>query len=126
MDKFKNIEMEQMVKALEPLLDRTDIIGYVAARNTRILRTETTEYASLRDELVCKYGEPEKDENGRDTGRYALAFNSPNWKDYEKEVTEWAMVEHEVNLMKLKPEDIIGKLSGSQILKLEWMIEEGV
>lgn len=124
MQKFKNIEMEQMVKALEPLLGRTDMIGYAAARNTRILNDEMTEYLTRRDELVRKYGDPETDENGNLTGLHRLFIGSENWKAYESEITEWALIEHEPNLMKIKAEDVIGKLSGTEILRIDWMIKE--
>ena len=43
-DEYSNAQMEQMLIALEPLLDRRDIVGYAAARNTRVLRAEALEY----------------------------------------------------------------------------------
>lgn len=124
MAKFKNIEMEQMLTSLESLLGRTDIVGYAAARNTRLLRNETTEYGQRRDALVEKYGEKEVDDNGNDTGRFRLAFNSDNWKKYEEGIKEWALIEHDVPIMKVKPSDVIGKLTGEEILKIDWMIED--
>lgn len=124
MQKYKNIEMEQMITALEPLLKRTDIIGYAAARNTRLLKNEVTEYMNRRNELVCKYGEPVKDENGAPTGAYQLKIYSANWKEYEAGIAEWALIEHECNLMTVKPEDVIGKLTGEEIFNIDWMIEK--
>ena len=122
--KFKNIEMEQMLFALEKHLDRTDKIGYAAARNTRILRSETQEYFTRREELVEKYGEPQLDEQGNPTGLTELKFASPNFAKYAKEIEEWALIEHEPNLFKLPIEEAIGQLSGNELLELDWMFYE--
>ena len=120
---FKNIEMEQMIAQLEPLLGRNDMIGYAAARNTRILMDETTEYRDLRHDLVMEYGTPEKDDDGNETGRYELRFDSPRWPAYEKEITEWAMLEHEPDVYKIPAKSAIGQLTGKEMLDLEWMLE---
>lgn len=120
---FKNIEMEQMIAQLEPLLGRNDLIGYAAARNTRILMDETTEYRDLRHDLVMEYGTPEKDDDGNETGRYELRFDSPRWPAYEKEITEWAMLEHEPDVYKIPAKSAIGQLTGKEMLDLEWMLE---
>lgn len=120
---FKNIEMEQMVAQLEPLLGRNDLIGYAAACNTRILMDETTEYRDLRHDLVMEYGTPEKGDDGNETGRYELRFDSPSWPAYEKEITEWAMLEHEPDVYKIPAKSAIGQLTGKEMLDLEWMLE---
>ena len=120
---FKNIEMEQMIAQLEPLLGRNDLIGYAAARNTRILMDETTEYRDLRHDLVMEYGTPEKDDDGNETGRYELRFDSPSWPAYEKEIAEWAMLEHEPDVYKIPAKSAIGQLTGKEMLDLEWMLE---
>ena len=120
---FKNIEMEQMIAQLEPLLGRNDLIGYAAARNTRILMDETTEYRDLRHDLVMEYGTPEKDDDGNETGRYELRFDSPRWPAYEKEITEWAMLEHEPDVYKIPAKSAIGQLTGKEMLDLEWLLE---
>lgn len=119
---YKNIEMEQMIEAVKPLLARTDLVGYAAARNTRILMAETTEYRDLRQSLIMKYGAPEVGEDGSETGRYELRFDSPSWADYEQEVTEWAMLEHEPDLYRIPAKEAIGVLSGQEMLDIEWML----
>jgi len=121
---YKNIEMEQMLTSLEKFLDRTDKIGYAAARNTRILRNETQEYFSRREQLVEKYGKPQLDGEGNPTGLTELRFDSPEFLEYAKEIEEWALIEHEPNLFKLKFEEAIGQLSGSELLEIEWMFED--
>lgn len=120
---FKNIEMERMIAQLEPLLGLSDLLGYAAARNTRILMDETTEYRDLRQNLVMEYGTPEKGDDGNETGRYELRFDSPNWPAYEKEISEWAMLEHEPDIYKIPAKSVIGQLTGQKMLDLEWMLE---
>lgn len=122
--KYKNIEMEQMLASLEKYLDRTDKIGYAAARNTRILRSETQEYFTRREQLVEKYGKPQLDDDGNPTGLTELRFDSPEFLEYAKEIEEWALIEHQPNLFKLKFEEAIGQLSGTELLEIEWMFED--
>lgn len=122
--KYKNIEMERMIDALKKHLERTDLIGYAAARNTRILQTESQEYYNRRDELVRKYGEEELDANGNPTGRVNLQISSPSFVEYSKEIEEWAFIEHEPDIFKIPASEVIGKLSGTDILAIDWMIEE--
>lgn len=120
---YKNIEMERMIAALEPFLERTDKIGYAAARNTRILRSETQEYFDRREKLVEEYGEVQIGEDGNPTGLMELRFDSPKWPDYEREIAEWALIEHRPAIFKIPASEVIGKLSGTEILEIDWMLE---
>ena len=65
--KFKNAEMAVMLNQLRPLLSHRDKIGYVAARNFRILGECLTEYETFRNSLIEKYGEEVKGEHGQTT-----------------------------------------------------------
>ena len=120
---YKNIEMEQMIAALEPFLERTDKIGYAAARNTRILRAETEEYFRRREQLIEEYGEPQVGEDGTPPGLTELRFDSPRFADYAREIEEWAYIEHSPELFTIPAEEAMGRLSGSQILRIDWMLE---
>ena len=122
--KFKNIEMEQMLSALEKHLDRTDKIGYAAARNTRILRSETQEYFTRGEQLIEQYGKPQIGEDGKPTGLTELRFDSPEFAEYAREIEEWALIEHEPKLFTLPIEEAIGQLSGNELLELDWMFYE--
>lgn len=122
--KLKNIEMEQRLTILEPYLDRKDIIGYAAARNTRFIRNASAEYNEYRDSLITKYGVPETDEHGNKTGRYFLTPDSPNFKQYTSEITEFALIEHEVDIFTIPFDKACGELTGREILELEWMFED--
>ena len=122
--KYPNNDMEQMLEALKPLLERRDIIGYAAARNSRILRDELTEYAKVRDELVMKYGTPDTDEEGNPTGEVSLSFKSPDFPKFAEEIGRFATITHEPKLFLLKFEEAIGQLSGTELLAVEWMFED--
>ena len=124
MAKYTNSEMDQMLSALEPLLERRDVIGYAAARNTRILRNELTEYLRVKDELVCKYGRPETDDEGRETGQVVLAITDPAFRDFADDIERFAGMSHEPDIFKIKYDEAIGVLSGSEMLACEWMFED--
>lgn len=121
--KFKNYEMENMIATLSNYLERRDMIGYAAAKNIQILQNEAKVYINLKDELIEKYGEPVNDEQGLFTGQYRLNINSDEIEKYKEEIETFAKAEGEPNLYKIKPEDVIGELSGKEILELHWMIE---
>ena len=122
--RYTNQQMESMVDALQPMLERRDVIGYAAARNSRILRTELTEYYGVRDELVEKYGEEETDEDGNATGHVSLSFESPNFPKFVEEIGRYSTISHEPEIYMLKYDDVIGKLTGAEILSIDWMLED--
>lgn len=122
--KLKNIEMEQYILILSKFLDRTDIIGYAAARNTRILENASSEYQQYRSNLINKYGKIELDSNDKPTGRVALSVDDENFKTYVSEIEEIASVEHEVCIFKIPYKSVINKLSGSDILDIDWMLDD--
>ena len=122
---FNNLEMVAMVQELRPLLSHRDIVGYAAARNTRVLSRSLTEYTAFRDRLVEKYGEPETDgDAGMETGRIVLKMDSPKFQEFLNELEPFNVMEHEVELMTLKYGDVIGALSGEEILSIDWMLED--
>lgn len=121
---YKNIEMEKMLGALEKHLGRTDLIGYAAARNTRILRSETVEYFERREQLIREHGTPEIGEDGNPTGVYEIKVGSKGWAEYAEEIEEWALIEHKPELYRIPASEVIGKLSGAEILEIDWMLEE--
>lgn len=121
---YKNIEMEQMLAVLEKHLGRADKIGYAAARNTRILQTESKEYFEFRERLVEKYGKPQMGDDGEPTGLIELRFDSPEFSAYAKEIEEWALIEHAPSIYKIPAEEVVGKLTGAEILEIDWMLEE--
>jgi hypothetical protein len=59
-------------------LQRRDLIGYVCARNVRILEGELTEYANIKNALLAECGEV-----GEDGGAQVVKLSEKNlaWKD---------------------------------------------
>lgn len=124
-DEYTNAQMEQMLMSLEPLLERRDIVGYAAARNTRVLRSEALEYLKRRDELIAQYGEPELGDDGLPTGRTQLRIGSEEHKAFCREIEMYANIKHRPNLFKIAYAEAIGKMTGNEILACEWMLTDG-
>lgn len=122
--KLKNAIRLEMLHQLEPLLPRRDKIGYVAARNYRVLSNSLTEYMTFRRDLIEKYGEPITDENGAETGRVSIKIGSPEFKSFNDEMAPFSEMEHEVELMTIKYDEVIGNLTGEEILGIDWMLED--
>lgn len=121
---FTNADILEKISILEHFLDRSDIVGYAAARNTRKLRNEIVEYEKFRNNLIKEYGTPEVDENGNETGRFMVMPNSKDFVMVSAKMDELDKIEHNVDIMTIQYEDIIGKLTGSEILSIDWMLED--
>lgn len=119
---LRNIDMFQMINSLNDLLDRKDLIGYAAARNTRLLTNECAEFIKRRDELIQEYGEPVRDENGNTTGDMKVSMTSPCFSKFVDELEKFGEIKHEVNIFTIPESEVIGSLSGREILELEWML----
>lgn len=122
--KFSNIKMEMMLEALKPILPHRDKIGYIAARNTRIIKDILTEYFTFKQDLISKYGERDKDENGNETGTVSISPTSSNFQEFIKEFDSIKNIEHNVELMTIPYEEVIGLLNGEEILELDWMLTD--
>ncbi len=120
--KLKNAQMAAMLNQLRPILSHRDKIGYVAARNFRILSECLTEYEAFRNNLIEKYGEETRDEHNRPV--IGVNIDSPNFEAFCKELAPFNEMEHEVDLMSAKFTDTIGCLTGEEILGIEWMLED--
>lgn len=119
-----NFKMEELQNTLIPFLDRTDIIGYYAARNFRNLNNHISEYLEIKERLVRKYGKPCKDEQGNDTGRIEVAYDSPVFSKFIDELMPIGNIEQEIDVFKLPFAEAIDKLSGNELLSIDWMFEE--
>lgn len=117
--KLKNIEMDKMLEGLKPILPHRDKIGYIAARNTRILREALTEYFIFKNNLIKKYGKEDEENH-----TVSIEPSSSNFKDFLKEFEEIGNIEHEVELMTIPYSEAIGLLNGEEILALDWMFTE--
>lgn len=122
--KMRNIDGEQYIKALEPLLNRTDIIGYAAARNTRIISESISDYTAKRDELIMKYGEQTINSNGQVVGGYSMNQGMVTWDEFVTELEPLAAVEIDVPVFQVSRNDAVGAMTGAQMLALEWMVHD--
>lgn len=120
-ENLKNSQMVERLRHLEPLLSHKDKIGYIAARNYRILSNSLTEYNAFKRNLIEKYGEADKDEDGVDLGTISIKMGSPNFKTFCDELAPFNEMEHEVEIMTAKYEDAIGCLTGEELLGVDWM-----
>ncbi|MCI8469368.1 MAG: hypothetical protein HFJ75_07800 [Eggerthellaceae bacterium] len=121
---ISNKRMSEMIDQLAPVLENRDIVGYAAARNTRVLRSECAEFLDMQKRLIIELGEPVLDDDGNPTGEIELALDSPRFAEFSELIGKLADVEHEVELFTLPIEEAIGKLTGTQLLALDWMFEE--
>lgn len=119
---LKNAQMVIMCQSLQSLLSRRDKIGYMAARNYRILSDSLIEYEAFKRTLIEKYGEPDKDEDGADLGTISINIGSSNFKMFCDEMAPFNEIEHEVELMVGNYDDVIDRLSGEEILAIDWML----
>lgn len=109
---------------LQPILPHRDKAGYIAARNTRVIRDTIQEFIEFKSELIRKYGAADKDDRGHKTGTVSIEPNSPHFQDFLKEFDAIKNIEHEVDLMTMKYDEVIGLLNGEEILALDWMFDE--
>lgn len=120
----KNSELVVMLRQLEPILSQRNRLGYVAARNFRILSDTLTEYNRFKMELIQKYGEPDKAEDGTELPTVSIEIGSSAFKSFCDEMAPYNNMEHEVELMTAKFEDVIDVLSGEEIIGIDWMLED--
>lgn len=119
---LKNMEMVTMVRQLQPLLSHRDLFGYVAARNTRILNEQLTEYEKVQRDMLERFGTEKQGENGMT--ELVIEVNTPEYQQFCEAMEPFVNIEHEVELMTMKYEETINCLSGQEILALEWMLED--
>lgn len=122
--KMVNVQMQQYITLLEPLLERDDILGYIAARNIRTFREALTEYAEFREKAIVEYGEHDVDENGNELPTISIYPGYKHWDEFAAKMNDIMNVEQEVSIVTTLYENAIGKLTGQQILDLDWMFTD--
>ena len=119
-----NFEMEQRRNSLIPFLSQRNILGYIIARNYRMLTNALLEYEKFRNDLIQKYGEQDKDENGNLLPTVTVKMGTENFDKFIAELKPLNDITHEVDLMIAKYESVTGILSGEEILSIDWMLED--
>ncbi len=120
----KNIDMVSMIESLKPLLSRRDKIGYVAARNFRVLSTALDEYFKFKNSLIEKYGKEDTDASGEPTGTISIRPCTEEFKMFCNDLAPINDCQQGVDLMTLYYESVIGELSGEEILSIDWMLQD--
>lgn len=117
-----NAEIAAMVEACERHLDDKGLLGYACARNARLLTLATVEYVQRRESAIREYGEEVLDAEGNVTG-YTLNIGSEGWGPYREAMSEFDAIEHDVEVFKVDADKLVGKLSGKEMLSLDFMME---
>lgn len=121
---FSNVEIREKILSLQPILSQRNVIGYVAARNARILTDALTEYSQFEREAIIKYGTADLDSSGKSLGTTSIDPASDKFNEFIKEMTPLQEIKQEVTIMIAKFDDAIGVLSGEEILGIDWMLED--
>lgn len=122
--KLTNYMMDAMIERLKPFLERSDIVGYAAARNVRKLQDGCLEFQTKRQDLVMKYGTEQVDDEGNPTGSYVIKEGQEGYEETKGVLETLANLEHEVEIYQIPIEDTIGILSGREMLELGFMLTE--
>lgn len=121
---YTNMEMDAMRESAARHLGRRDIVGYACARNIRALESELKEYLELKDALIIKHGAAELDEQGAPTGSYRFTPGSESYEAFLAELGPYMTLIGEPRLMTLDYSDAIDRLTGAEIIELEWMFAD--
>ncbi len=95
----------------------TGKLGYACARNLRRLQDAGKEFIDKRDELIMAYGTRQEDGS--------FVFSNENIEKLNEEIKEYALIEHDVDIMKVS-EDVFcsGNLDSQTMYKLDWMVDD--
>ena len=120
---YTNFQMENMVESLKPLLSRTDVVGYVAARNIRALQNELEEYFQMKNKFITELGTEELGEDGKPTGNVSIKVGSKEFDSFMDKMKPIGEARCYPSLFKLDADECIDRMSGKQMLDFEWMID---
>lgn len=118
--KLKNSEISNYAVNLQNISTKVKgKLAYIVARNLRKLVTEIQEYEEIKNSLIEKYGS--KDENGI----LSVTIGSDEYKEFIKEISEYATIEQDIDLLMISPDDLYEtELTAQDILSIDFMIEE--
>ena len=115
---YTNAQLERMLASITPHLGRRDLIGYVCARNVRVLRDALADYVDAKNALLAECG------GVRDDGVPYIEPSMPRYAEFIARFEPIASVEQEVAVMPLRYTDVVGELTGEEILAIDWMLED--
>ena len=82
------------------------------------------EHAKIKVDLLNKYGTDILDDSGKPTGRVALSPSDPHYDEVAKKLEETAAIEHTVKIFVIPFDEVKNKLTGREILQIDWMLDE--
>lgn len=122
--KYSNKQLEAMAQSLGPVLKSRSLVGYKAAVNMRAIMNALADYTAYKDSLIREYGAEIKDDDGN-VKDFAVTPSCGGFQDFLRKLSEVSEVEHDVRIMTAIPDDVIGVLSGEEIMAIDWMMEHG-
>lgn len=121
---YTNAQLEAMAKSLEPVMKSRTLVGYKAAVNMRTIMDAIADYETFRNDLIREYGEEVTDDGGN-VVNFAVTPECKGYQEFLRRLGEVSEVERDVEIMKATPDDVIGVLSGEEIMAIDWMMEHG-
>jgi hypothetical protein len=114
-----NAQLERMMVSASAHLERRDLIGYVCARNYRAIGDAIVDYLAMKNALLHEYGKTD--------GIGSMPYIEPSMPRYAEFIARYepiANVEQDVAIMPLKYTDVVGQLTGEEMLEIDWMLED--
>lgn len=90
----------------------------------RAIMNALADYTAYKDSLIREYGAEIKDDDGN-VKDFAVTPSCEGFQDFLRKLSEVSEVEHDVRIMTAIPDDVIGVLSGEEIMAIDWMMEHG-
>ena len=118
--KLTNSVMDEYLCSLKNISEKVSgKFAYAVARNMRKLSGELTEYVTIKNKTIQKYGETDE------TGNSRIMVGTEAFDKYVSEMNEYANIEHEVELMMVSQDDLLSsKLNANEMLSVDFMIQE--
>lgn len=118
MIRASNFKLEAMLESLRPLMSKKGKLGYVIARNFRVLADLTVDYIKAKEALIKKYGHP------IENGEWQINSGSVHFNTFLNEMSPIADIEQDFNVMTITYEEVYDDLTAEEILSIDWMLTE--
>lgn len=120
-----NIQWNTYLTNMSSFLKRNDVVGYICARNSRVIMNALTEYQTMIEKLISKYGTECLDEEGNPTGAVGIPISDKDAiKNFSAEIESYSKIQQQIDILTLSYDEIQGVLTGEEILLLDFMCIE--
>lgn len=119
MEKVTYYNLSNYLNTLNPILDKvTGKLGFVVARNHRIIEKEVKAYREKIEEIIKKYGDTDEE------AQVIRVSDPEKAKKADKEYVGISNLAISVDILKINEEDLAdADLTAKEMLSLSWMIE---